>query len=516
MLAINLPADGLFLAIQNHANGNLSRENCKRIMEEYLDKILEAKPDVIMLNVCYRRSLVPSQVFDSYLYNIETDEKGFAVRDDKGETVKKVGPVGDASSKYFAVFFKCAHELIKNGIDIYEFAIEHIKKTNTRVFLSVRMNDEHFPDNRAINSSFAFKNGGEHTIDKDGRSLDYSQEAVRNYYFEYIKELVTNYKVDGVEMDWLRYPNVLPLSKANDLSILSDYMKKVRQLLDTYDKNLSLAVRILPTEEALIRGGFDVSGWISDGSVDILTIENFYIPTNYQLPVKEWRDSIDKRNKNGYPYKILCGSDWAVSCVSKYDLVMNPALVRGFAEASISSGADGVYLFNFFEEDDYSSFELITDENGAHLRTCFSERIIAANQPNALPRRYVHIGCSNEIYPINLESGGVYSLNKTIKAKYKKCRLIIGCKQDLPFSVSVNGALASKFTKEPVYEGYEYLPKEEVKKKGLFIYSITQAAPCVISVDLTSAINGKENFEVQIKNSSKLENEIFWLEIVCE
>ena len=76
MLAINIPADGLFLAILNHADGDLSAENCERIISEYIGRLLEAEPDIILLNVCYRRSLTPSEVFDSYLYDIETDENG--------------------------------------------------------------------------------------------------------------------------------------------------------------------------------------------------------------------------------------------------------------------------------------------------------------------------------------------------------------------------------------------------------------------------------------------------------
>ena len=65
MLAINIPADGLFLAIQNKAKADLSRKNCEYVINEYIDNFLEAEPDIILLNVCYRRALTPSQTFDS-------------------------------------------------------------------------------------------------------------------------------------------------------------------------------------------------------------------------------------------------------------------------------------------------------------------------------------------------------------------------------------------------------------------------------------------------------------------
>ena len=68
LMAVNIPADGLFLAILNKANGDLSRENCTRLIRAFMQRFLEAKPDMILLNVNYRRALTPSRVMDSYLY----------------------------------------------------------------------------------------------------------------------------------------------------------------------------------------------------------------------------------------------------------------------------------------------------------------------------------------------------------------------------------------------------------------------------------------------------------------
>lgn len=79
-LAINIPADGLFLAIMNNAGGDFSRNNCERIINRYIGKFIENEPDVILLNVCYRRCLTPSEVFDSYLYDIKTDDEGYACK----------------------------------------------------------------------------------------------------------------------------------------------------------------------------------------------------------------------------------------------------------------------------------------------------------------------------------------------------------------------------------------------------------------------------------------------------
>ena len=149
LLAVNIPADGLFLTILNKANGDFSEENCTRIIKDYACKFLEAKPDIILLNVCYRRCLTPSNVFDSYLYDIQTDASG--------QTVKKISPVTDDVSSYFSSFFSCARILLQNGIDIYRILTAYIKGNGCNVYFSVRMNDHHYSDNPAVNSSFALK-----------------------------------------------------------------------------------------------------------------------------------------------------------------------------------------------------------------------------------------------------------------------------------------------------------------------------------------------------------------------
>ncbi len=332
-LAVNIPADGLFLAILSKAKGDFSKENCTRILKDYLDKYLEAKPDIILLNVCYRRCLTPSNVFDSYLYNIETDENG--------QKVKVLSPTTDGVSKYFSSFFSCARILLQNEIDIYKILSEYIREKGCKVYFSVRMNDAHYTENTAINSFFALKDEGINTIDHDGVNLDFSKKEVQNYFYQYINELLENYNVDGIELDWLRYPTVLPADKRGDFNILNSYMQEIRNLINKYNK-LDLAIRVLPSEEENLSNGVDVCQWIADGTVDTVTIENFYVPTNFEMPILEWKTNIKKRNLSNNKYQLLCGSDWAVSCVQRYSVAMTPALVRGFANECVSNGADGI------------------------------------------------------------------------------------------------------------------------------------------------------------------------------
>lgn len=507
ILAINIPADGLFLAILNKANGDFSLENCERIIKDFIDRHLEANPDIILLNVCYRRSLTPSDVIDSYLYNIETDENG--------RTVKTLSPITNGVSKYFSSFFLCARVLLQNGIDIYAILTKYIREKGCKVFLSVRMNDGHYTNNPAINSSFALKDNGKFTIDQDGVALDFSQAEVQNYFYRYIKELIEKYPIDGIELDWLRYPTVLPPVHRTDFQILNNYMKAIRNLLDSYDKKLQLAVRVLTTESDNLNNGVDVCQWISDGTVDTVTIENFYIPTNFEMPISEWKTNIEKRNISKKSYKLLCGTDWGVSCVQGYNIAMTPALVRGFTSQCISNGADGIYLFNFFEENDTSSFELTIDSLGTpHLTNCFTERMKAVKSFEALPRRHVHIGCTNQRYPITLDLNGFYKFMYRTTMPFNKCRIIIGCNRDALLSVKIDNCEPSLLQNEEILSGFEYITQSKIGKQSEFIYAVSQAAPYVKSIPLSLSLN--KNLEMVIQNISNETIKILWIELSFE
>ena len=513
-VAINIPADGLMLAILEATGGDFSEERCTRAVEAYIGRHLEAKPDILLLNVCYRRSITPSEVFDSYLYDVETDENGRAIRNENGETKKHPSPTGLGCSKYFDSFFTCARPLLARGMDAIAIAIKKIRETDCRVYLSLRMNDEHYTQNVGVNASFAMKSGGMHTIGRDGQTLDFSQTAVQNHFLEYIDELLSRYDVDGIELDWLRFTVALPKHKRTDLSILNDYMASVRALLDRHKKALRLAVRLLPNEADNLKNGMDGAAWIGSGSADLITIENFYIPTNYEPPVKEWRESIAAKNPIHRPYALLCGSDWGVSCTPGHSLAISPALVRGFTAEALERGADGVYLFNFFEQNDTSAFECVIDKGGrAVLQNCFFERMAAAREPYALPRRHVHIGDSTRRYPISLPSGAEYTFFYTKKNASENTKITIGLDTDAPVFVSINGIFDNIcLQNERSPQGFEYIPKEKLNPND-FVYSPSQIAPFIKSAAFSIPDESEKTLSFAIRSTSSEATNILWLEI---
>ena len=513
MLAINIPADGIFMALQKEINGDFSEEHCTCIVQKYLDRFLSADPDTVLINVCYRRCLTPSAVFDSFLYDVETGEDGIVKRDASGQTIRKLSPTTDAPvSPYFMSFLHCARELMRRGIDVFEIATRYVRRAGKRVLLSVRMNDAHYAENPAINSSFSFQNGCEHTLDRRGQFFDFSQTAVQNYYCAYIEELVQTYDVDGIELDWLRYPTVLPEDRRGDPSILSAYMKRLHEVIRESNPDALVAVRVLAEEAQNLAYGLDAAGWVAEGLVDQLTVENSYVPANFEIPVAEWRASIAKKSACKPSYSLLCGTDWAVSCVKNYNVPMNPALVRGFVHECLARGTDGIYLFNFFEEINRKSLELTYGEDGSLLlRDCFLARMHAANEPDVLPRRSVHIGANRLRYPILLSQKGCYTFRYTVKPPFTRCQLVFGLDSDADVALRLNGRLLEGVEKMTVHSGFEYVPASRVEDLHS-IHAITQAAPHVYAADLPIPSGERVECTVEIENKSDLLMHLLWIE----
>ncbi len=215
MLAINIPAEGIFLAIQSRNLKDWTAETCQKVTEEYISEFLSCKPDIILLNVCYRRSLISSRVFDTFLYDVKIDENGFPVLDETGSVIKTKSPDTDNKDMYFRAIFDCARKLLEKDIDVFKTAVAVIREAGCKVYFSVRMNDGHYTEDPAINSSLSFACDGKYTVVKDGFIFfDYSQKLIQNYVSNYIRELATNYELDGIELDWIRHPIVLPRANA--------------------------------------------------------------------------------------------------------------------------------------------------------------------------------------------------------------------------------------------------------------------------------------------------------------
>jgi hypothetical protein len=210
-------------------------------------------------------------------------------------------------------------------------------------------------------------------------AFDYSRAEVRTYYLETLREACRRYDQDGVELDWLRYPDLFREGEVN-VAIMTAFVRDARAVLDEAGKRrghpLRLLARVPVTPEQALSVGLDVEAWLKAGWLDAVIAGP---GTSFSsCPLERWVDlahrhgvpvygSMERQNRNNVP---------------RYG---SPETLRAAIATLWEKGADGLYFFNFYIRDEMP----LLDE--------FADRALLAR----LPKEYF------------LESGGDKDLTKS-------------------------------------------------------------------------------------------------------
>jgi hypothetical protein len=248
------------------------------------------------------------------------------------------------------------------GIDPYKVWSKRVRGKGKNFWLSVRMNDLHFWSitNYFRITSFWKKRPELHidrglTRDSERQGLDFSLKEVRDYTFSMIGELLARYDMDGIELDWTRFPFYFePGTEMANSIHLTEIMRKTRAAANRAEKRLGhqvrIAVRIAAEPEAAIGLGTDFMTWAKEGLVDVVVPCNFYHAANYALPYGEWKRQIGTVAPS---VKIYPGVDICVGCAPGQSRSTNLARFAGWIELMREAGAEGFYVFNapYFADD---------------------------------------------------------------------------------------------------------------------------------------------------------------------
>lgn len=367
--------------------GEIDMEQIRTNVEEYLANYLEdTQVGRVFFNVNYTRSAVPSDVFDTFAYDVGMQEDGTVAEGTEKTLIEKPTQFKDVQYFWYA---------LQENIDLIGMGIDYVNANDVEAWASFRMNDHHYPSDTLINASFRYNYASTWGVNGSSAYMDYTVEAVQSCYLNYIKEVVTNYdELDGIELDFLRTAPYMSNENKESMQILNDFVKRIKTEINEIRPNMKVAVRVYATEELNLGYGLDVAQWVADGSVDVVTVANFYMPTSFDLPIEAWRESIDARNTEKYDYVILAGLDWGVKSHPYYYLAMTPAHTRGFVSAAYANGADGTYLFNMFYLDGYFATEYKISEDGVLTsENIFKERMLASDSLESAEsglRRYTY------------------------------------------------------------------------------------------------------------------------------
>lgn len=240
---------------------------------------------------------------------------------------------------------------LEQGVDPFGMFLEALRKAGKETFITLRMNDVHNPNDPTDWNTPRFRK--EHpdlAVDVDAVAantddwlcycLDYSRCEVRDYFLAIIRELVEMYDVDGLQLDWMRFPRHLSGSSEEvwqKRCAITEFVSCARGVLNSSGKDILLSARIPTSLRGCRHVGLDIAEWTRLGLVDFLTAAPF-LTTDFAMSIRELRAELGSNPVPMYGGIECEHSDHQSHC---------PESLRAAALGIYDSGADGVNVFNF-------------------------------------------------------------------------------------------------------------------------------------------------------------------------
>jgi hypothetical protein len=109
--------------------------------------------------------------------------------------------------------------------------------------------------------------------------LNYALPEVRRYILGILTELAGNYDVDGISLDFTRWPPIADPQR-HDLNVLTSFLRETRQQLDAVGRSkrrrLSLSAAVVDDYHAkmtLLEQRIDLEAWLAGGCLDFVCVQ---------------------------------------------------------------------------------------------------------------------------------------------------------------------------------------------------------------------------------------------------
>ena len=190
--------------------------------------------------------------------------------------------------------------LREEGTDALAVVTEHMHSHGKEVLAAIRMSDTHHSRITAENPLcplFAVEHPEFVIRQPDGRTnetaLDYSYPEVRSHRLAIMKEIVEDYDVDGLELNFVRWAKHFPRDQGRDKApVLTRFMADLYKIMQDAARqrgkeSLTLGIRVPESLAACWLAGVDVQTWVKHGWIDYLVISTWN-NTDPQLRVSEF------------------------------------------------------------------------------------------------------------------------------------------------------------------------------------------------------------------------------------
>ncbi len=261
-------------------------------------------------------------------------------------------------------------EFAKQGTDPLEIVTEHCRKEGVEIFATLRMNDVHDSTDRFSVLGSKFKRKNSRALFGTSRKpppygywsgADFSWKVIRNMTFQVLEEMASNYDLDGLELDFWRHPPYFktyawgePVTREETESI-TRLMRRVRRMADARGRErgrpLLIAVRVMDSPELSQDMGLDLVTWLREDLVDLVIVG--------EVALAPWEETIRLAHRYGVP---------VYPCIRRSIIGEERGSLESFRAQALTAwkqGADGIYLFNLFPDEDHDrKYRELGDPNG--------------------------------------------------------------------------------------------------------------------------------------------------------
>ena len=187
-------------------------------------------------------------------------------------------------------------------------------------------------------------------------TLNFARPEVRLYRLDYIEQNAAAHDFDGYELDFTRFVWYFPPGEERDHApAMTDLIRQARSRLnaigDRRGRPYTFAVHVLDSPRVSLDLGLDVEARLEEGLVDVLVVGLGYLP--YALRIDEW---LDMGKRYGVPVYPSVNTNTYTSWWKEHfqRVAAFQEAVRASSAYFWQEGADGVYLFNLFCQEDRS------------------------------------------------------------------------------------------------------------------------------------------------------------------
>ncbi len=260
-------------------------------------------------------------------------------------------------------------ELHDQGTDALELAVNFCRANGFEIFPSLRVNDYHDAwDRKRMPTPFKAKHpeyliGSRSNPPSDigaWSAYDFAHKEVRDRLVAIAKEMMDNYDVDGIELDFNRWPILLKSvawgkkASPEETKLIAGMMKEISDAAEEigrkHRKPRLVAINIPDSLEFCIDSGMDIPAWCKKNYVDLIIIGSDagnFLPRGYAVKqMKKLKKPV---------YLSCCDPDMGRCMRNDRKNIFGRNTVAawvGTAAAALSAKPDGLHYFNQFYVDD--------------------------------------------------------------------------------------------------------------------------------------------------------------------